>query len=391
MLTVLAGLLSLSLAAAAPIQLGADQILQQPYFSWIKGQRVGLITNHSGLTSQMEKLSDLLERHPDVRLVALFAPEHGLLGQAQAGEPIAGKAAQYSLYGRDRAPTAEMLEEVDILIFDVQDVGVRFYTYISTLYESMKSAGTHRVPLIVLDRPNPIDGTRVEGPVLELGQESFVGVHPIALRHGMTVGELGQLFNAESELGCDLRVVLLKEWKRSQWYDRTDLQWIMPSPNMPTLSTAAVYPGSCLIEGTNLSEGRGTTRPFELIGAPWLDAVGLARRLNRLGLQGVEFRPQAFRPTFSKYEGEICRGLQIHVLDRHAFDPIKAALYLLREVMRMHPGEFKFLDAAFDRLSGSPTVRKQLLVEKPVPEVISGWQRDLAAFRERRAAFLIYN
>ena len=339
----------------------------------------------------MESLTDLLERQPEVDLVALFAPEHGLLGRAQAGEKIAGEPARYSLYGSNRAPTAKMLEGVDVLIFDVQDVGVRFYTYISTLYECMKAAGRLGVPLLVLDRPNPIDATRVEGPLLEPGQESFVGVHPIALRHGMTVGELGLLFNAEAELGCDLKIVPIRGWKRSQWYDQTGLNWIMPSPNMPTLATAAVYPGLCLVEGTNLSEGRGSTRPFELIGAPWLKSTQLAQELNQLGLEGVRFRPQAFRPTFSKFKGEPCRGIQIHVVDRHAFDPIRAVLHLLHQLIGMHPEEFEFKNDIFDRLSGSPAIRVALEQGRSAQEILSGWQKDLETFRETRARFLLYD
>ena len=339
----------------------------------------------------MESLTDLLERQPEVDLVALFAPEHGLLGRDQAGEKIAGEPARYSLYGSTRAPTAKMLEGVDLLIFDVQDVGVRFYTYISTLYECMKAAGRLGVPFLVLDRPNPIDATRVEGPLLEPGQESFVGVHPIALRHGMTVGELGLLFNAEAELGCDLKIVPLRGWKRSQWYDQTGLHWIMPSPNMPTLATAAVYPGLCLVEGTNLSEGRGSTRPFELIGAPWLKSTQLAQELNQLGLEGVRFRPQAFRPTFSKFKGEPCRGIQIHVVDRHAFDPIRAVLHLLHQLIGMHPEEFEFKNDIFDRLSGSPAIRVALEQGRSAQEILSGWQKDLETFRETRARFLLYD
>ena len=384
-------MLALFLAPAAPIQLGADQILQEPHFSWIQGQRVGLITNHTGVTAQMESLADLLEGHPGVDLVALFAPEHGLLGQAQAGEKISGAASRYSLFGSIRAPTAKMLEGVDVLVFDVQDVGVRFYTYISTLYECIKAAGLHGVPLVVLDRPNPIDATRVEGPLLEPGQETFVGVHAIALRHGMTVGELGRLFNVEAELGCDLKIVPLRGWRRSQWYDQTGLQWIMPSPNMPTLATATVYPGLCLIEGTNLSEGRGSTLPFELVGAPWLKSAQLAQKLNLLGLEGVRFRPQAFRPTFSKFAGESCRGIQIHVLDRHSFDPIRTVLHLLQQLIRMHPKEFEFKNDMFDRLSGSPAIREGLEQGRSAHEILSGWQKDLTSFRETRARFLLYD
>ena len=246
-----------------------------------------------------------------------------------------------------------MLRGVDLLVYDIQDVGVRFYTYISTLYECMKAAARDGIPLIVLDRPNPIDGDRVEGPLLDTSLVSFVGIHPLPIRYGMTVGELARLFNHEGELGCDLRVVPMQGWRRSRWFDETGLVWIPPSPNMPTLTTATLYAGFCLLEGTNLSEGRGTTRPFELVGAPWLDAPRLAESLNALDLAGVYFRVQSFTPTFSKFKDQVCQGIQIHVVDRDRFDPISGALHLLLQTLDLHPEELKFQDQNVRSAGGS--------------------------------------
>lgn len=383
-------LLSLLLLAPVGIGVGADRIFEEQYFAWIKGKRIGVITNPTGVNSQLESLIDLLERRSDVRMVALFGPEHGLEGQAQAGESIASNRHIYSLYGDTRSPTAEMLKDVDLLVYDLQDVGVRFYTYISTLFESMKAAAGKGIPLVVLDRPNPIDGTRVEGPVLEAGYESFVGIYPLPIRYGMTAGELARFFNQEAGMGCDLRVVPLRDWKRRQWYDRTALAWVPPSPNMPTVETAVAYPGTCLVEGTNLSEGRGTTRPFELIGASWLKGREVVERLNDLGLSGVRFRFQVFTPTFSKYQGELCQGFQIHVVDRDLFEPIPAVLHILRVIHILHPERFQFKDRTFDRLAGNSWIRESLLEGKQVEEIVQRWKPGLQEFKKKRERYLIY-
>ncbi len=371
--------------------LGADRILkEEKYFAQIRGKRIGLITNHTGVNQELEQTAKVFARHPDLKLVALFGPEHGMGGHAQAGESVSTRQKVYSLYGETRAPTAEMLQDIDVLVYDMQDVGVRFYTYISTLFECMKAAARHDLPLIVLDRPNPIDASRVEGPVLEPGYESFVGIYPLPTRYGMTPGELARLFNSEGGIGCDLAVVPIKGWRRSQWYDQTGLQWIMPSPGMPSLDTATVYPGLCLIEGTNLSEGRGTTRPFEFIGAPWLKNLELADRLNRLRLPGARFRPQAFTPTFAKYKGELCQGIQVHVLDRDQFQPIPTLLHILTEVHSLHPGRLKFQDEFFDQLAGNSSIRQGLLQGRPVEEVVRHWQAALEAFKKKRKKYLLY-
>ncbi len=390
---VLAPLLALVLftacgAGEGPVRTGADQIFEQPYFSWIEGKRVGLITNQTGVDRTLVSTIERLEENDQVHLAALFAPEHGIEGHEEAGRKILSAGKIYSLYGDQRAPTEEMLREVDVLLYDIQDVGARFYTFISTLYRSMEAATAFGIPLIVLDRPVPI-GDRLEGPVLEPGFESFVGIHEIPNRYAMTPGELAAMFNQEDRMGCDLRVVPVQGWTRELWFDQTGLPWIAPSPNMPTLATAIVYPGFCLVEGTNLSEGRGTTRPFELVGAPWLDHQELSRRLNQLGLPGVRFRPQSFTPSFSKYAGEACFGVQAHVLDRSVFEPVRSALHLLNQVRNLHPDEFQVLER-IDRLAGNDWLRAELVKGTPVDQIATRWQPGLESFRQRRAHFLLY-
>jgi uncharacterized protein YbbC (DUF1343 family) len=386
LLLALAGLLSWN----GVIQVGADRLSEKKYFAWIKGKRIGLITNHTGVGSRLEATADQLAARTDVALTTLFAPEHGLSGAAQAGERVPSSQTVYSLYGENRAPTPAMLEQVGVLLYDIQDVGVRFYTYISTLYESMKAAAAKEIPFIVLDRPNPLGGVAVQGPVLEPGYESFVGIFPLPIRYGMTAGELAQMMNHEAELGCDLRVVPIKGWKRSRWWDETGLQWVSPSPNMPSPETAAVYPGQCLVEGTNLSEGRGTTHPFELVGAPWLDSRRLCDALNGLRLAEVRFRPQAFTPTFSKYQGEVCQGLQLHVYDRRRFDPVLTTLQILDQILALHPQEFRFEAATFDRLAGNSWIREALSRREPVDSVVRRWAPGLKEFRTKREKYLLY-
>lgn len=371
-------------------RLGADQILEEPYLSWIRGKRVGLITNQTGTTSDLRFLATLLKESPEVKLTALFSPEHGLFGQAQAGAAVADGPKVFSLYGEQRAPTPAMLENVDVLIYDIQDVGVRFYTYISTLHEAMKSAAARGIPFLVLDRPDPIGGRRVEGPVLEEAFESFVGIHPLPLRYGMTPGELALLFKEEGKLNLVLWVVPMQGWRRDDDFGSLGLEWIAPSPNMPTPRTAEIYPGTCLIEATNLSEGRGTTRPFELIGAPWLNAEALCGILNSHRLPGVYFRVQPFTPTFSKYQGQPCQGVQIHVLDSRTFMPIESALFLIREVLNLHPEEFKFEPEVFDRLVGNDWIRRMLTESRAVDAVVERWKPGLAAFELRRRQHLLY-
>lgn len=384
-------LLAACTAVPGPVRVGADRILEEPYHSWIRNRRIGLITNQTGVTGGLVPLASLIRNRPELHLAALFGPEHGVYGAEEAGEKIPDGPNIYSLYGDSRAPTHEMLADVDILVYDIQDVGARFYTFISTMYEAMKVAARERLPFVVLDRPNPISGNRVGGPVLENGHESFVGAYPIPIRYGMTVGELARFLNGEAQLGLDLRVVPMENWRRSSWYDQTGLEWIAPSPNMPTLKTATVYPGFCLIEGTNLSEGRGTTRPFELLGAPWLNATELCRQLNTRELPGVAFRQQNFKPAFSKYSGQFCQGIQIHVLNRESFLPVRTVLYVLTEISRIQPNRLEFREAAFDRLVGNSWIRG-MLVEGQEPELIeSRWEEALELFEENRNGYLLYD
>ena len=372
------------------LRLGSDRLLEEPYLGWVEGKSVGLVANHTAVNAKLEGVAGMLSKHPGIKVKAIFSPEHGFSGDVQAGVLVPHKSRIYSLYGTHRAPTAEMLRGVDLLIYDIQDVGVRFYTYISTLYECMKAAAREGIPLIVLDRPNPIDGDRIEGPLLDESLVSFVGAHPLPIRYGMTAGELARLFNQEGNLGCELRIVPMAGWSRSHWYDETGLVWIPPSPNMPTLTTATLYAGMCLLEGTNLSEGRGTTRPFELVGAPWLDATRLAAALSALGLDGVHFRVQSFTPTFSKFKGQVCQGVQIHIVDRDRFDPIACALHLLRLTLDLHPEEFKFHDQMFDLLAGQSGLRSDLLQGVEVEQTVASWLPGLEAFRERRSRHLLY-
>jgi uncharacterized protein YbbC (DUF1343 family) len=390
----LAGLLfqlnSIPSYAAGTLLTGADRAFQKPYLSWFDGKRIGLITNQTGVTSKLEALPTLFAESPETELAALFAPEHGIAGTAQAGEKIESTLQVFSLYGKHRRPTRQMLSGIEILVFDIQDVGARFYTYASTLLECMKAAADSSIPFVVLDRPNPISGVFVEGPILEPELESFIGIARLPIRHGMTPGEMAILFKADLELDLDLRIVPLSGWYRKQWFDETGLIWIAPSPNMPTLETATVYPGLCLVEGTNLSEGRGTTLPFELIGAPWLHSTTLANRLNHLSLKGVLFRPHAFTPTFSKYTGQLCSGIQVHVLDRTEFRPIRTALHILRETKLQHPNQFRIDGPRFDRLSGNRWIREMLEKGAPVDSITDRWSSDLEAFKVKRKEFLLY-
>jgi uncharacterized protein YbbC (DUF1343 family) len=292
-----------------------------------------------------------------------------------------------------------MLEGLDALVIDLQDIGARIYTFIYTMANCLHAAGRHGVPVIVCDRPNPIGGVEVEGPMLEPGFESFVGQYPIPMRHGMTVGELAQLFNEQFRLGATLEVVRMEGWRREQYWDETGAPWVMPSPNMPTLDSAIVYPGTVLFEGTMLSEGRGTTRPFELVGAPWVDADAFAERMNRLALSGVHFRPATFEPTFQKHAKTPCGGCQIHVTDRKAFAPVAVGAALLREfhgsapkqfAWRQPPYEYEHDKLPIDILAGSSQLREQVEAQVPLSEIVASWKDGEDGFRELREKYLLY-
>jgi uncharacterized protein YbbC (DUF1343 family) len=369
----------------------------------LRGEQVGIVTNPTGVLPDLRHVVDVLHASRTVDLVAVFGPEHGFRGTAQAGgsegyynDPRTGLPV-YDTYGKSGQDLADIFARsgVDTVLFDIQDVGARFYTYIWTMFDSMEAAALAGKRFVVLDRPNATTGLRAEGPVLHPEQASFVGRQPIAQRHGMTVGELARLFNAEflpRTVGRQVRldVVAMRGWRRGMWYEDTRLPWVPPSPNMPTVDTAAVYLGTCLFEGTNLSEGRGTTRPFELLGAPWIDGR-LADALSSRHLPGVRFREAYFQPTFSKHQGETVGGVQLYVTDRRAFDPIRTALTVITETRRLYPAEFAWrADHWIDKLTGSELVRTMIDAGAGADEVIAAWQEELGAFQATRERYLLY-
>jgi uncharacterized protein YbbC (DUF1343 family) len=371
----------------------------------IQGKRLGLIANPTTVDTHLRHGIDLLHGHPETELMVVFGPEHGLRGSAQDQVKVGDRVDERtglpvrSLYGPNRRPTTDMVAGLDAIVYDVQDIGSRYYTFIWTMAHAMEACAREGLEMIVADRPNPIGGELVEGAPIEKGFRSFVGLYPIPQRHGMTAGELARLFNEEFDIGCRLTVVPIKGWHRSQWYDQTGLPWILPSPNMPTLDTATVYPGMCLIEGTNLSEGRGTTRPFELMGAPWIEPYRLVSELEKENLPGVRFRAQWFRPTFHKFAGEICSGIQQHVMDRQVYRPLLTGVAILRAVHRLWPDRFQWRPppyeyeterSAIDILAGNDRLRKQIEKQVPVSEIESSWKEDLAEFDRIRKRYLIY-
>lgn len=375
------------------------EVLLGPKRARLAGKRVGLITNPTGVNRELESAIGLMAGAKDFKLAALFGPEHGVWGDAQAGAAVAdGVDARtglpaFSLYGATRKPTPAMLAGLDVLVFDIQDIGARFYTYPWTLALVMQAAREAGIGVIVADRPNPIGGTRVEGPVLETALASFVGAYPIPIRHGMTMGELATMMNTDFAIGCDLSVVTCANWRRRDDAALTGLPWVPPSPNMPTIDTAFIYPGTCLIEGTNLSEGRGTTKPFELIGAPFVDAHGLADRLNGRNLSGAHFRPAWFTPSFSKFQGQMCAGVQIHITDRTALAPVDTGIAILLEVARHHSKDFSFLPGNppfFDKLAGVSWLRDAIVAGESLDDIKTRWQAGLSAFKLKRARRLLY-
>lgn len=385
-------------ARAGRVAPGLD-VLLGPKRGLLAGKRVGLITNPTGVTVKLESAIDRMAQARDFKLAALFGPEHGVRGDAQAGAAVADRMdartglPAYSLYGTTRKPTPAMLAGLDVLVFDIQDIGARFYTYPWTLALVMQAAREAGMGVIVADRPNPIGGIRVEGPVLDPALASFVGAYPIPIRHGMTLGELALMMNTDFGIGCDLTVVTCTNWRRPDDATQTGLPWVPPSPNMPTIDTAFIYPGTCLIEGTNLSEGRGTTKPFELIGAPFIDAHGLADRVNQRNLPGAHFRPAWFTPSFSKFQGQLCAGVQLHITDRAAFAPVDAGIAILLEVARHHGKDFSFLPGNppfFDKLAGASWLREAITAGESLEAIKTRWQPELAAFKLKRARRLLY-
>ena len=379
------------------------EVFLEAHLDQVAGRRLGLLACPSSVDSQLRGSVQRLHRHPGVNLVALFGPEHGLRGDAQAGAPVASgidprtQLPVHSLYGETQSPTAEMLSGMDAIIIDLQDAGVRFYTFLATTLYVMRSARDAGIAVILLDRPAPINGTRVEGPPLEPDYASFVGPYRLPIRYGMTIGEVARLMN-ENDIHCDLSVIPMRRWSRAQWFDETGLPFIPSSPNLPTLEAVALYPGTCLIEGANLSEGRGTTRPFEYIGAPWINAESLADHLNDLSLPGLRFRPVYFVPTFGKHQGELCAGAHLYVTERQIFQPVSAALHILQALKRRYPDDFAWRqpwkDGArppIDLLWGSDSLRRHIDADEPVEALIERWQPGLQAFKRMRAEYLLYS
>jgi len=398
------------------------EVFLESHLDLVKGKRVGLITNPTGVASNLESIIDLFYNNQEINLVALYGPEHGVRGNAQAGEYVSFyiddkyNIPVFSLYGQSRKPKtgmlknideymrsfdtieagkipeASMVESLDVLIFDIQDVGTRIYTYLATMAYCMQASAENGVDFIVLDRPNPINGEDLEGPLLEYPEySSFVGLYPIPVRHGMTAGELAELFNEKFlEKKANLTVIPMQGWEREMWYDETSLPWVIPSPNMPTLDTATAYPGQVFLEGTNISEGRGTTKPFEIFGAPWIDGYELVKKLNELNLEGIKFREAWFSPTFSKYKGELCGGAQIHVIDRNQYRPFESSLYIIKTVMKMYPSHFKFHTEYFDKIMGTSKVRQALEKWIDVKDIIKSYKGELDNFLVLRKPYLLY-
>ena len=381
-------------AQPEPVRLGIDRI--DNYMQVFAGKRVGLITNSTGMNSNFQSTVDIL--YEKTNLVALYSPEHGIRGAVKAGDAVSGaidektKLPIYSLYGATKKPTQEMLADVDVIAFDIQDVGARSYTYIYTMAYAMQACKELGKTMVVFDRPNPIGGLKVEGNLIKPGFESFIGMYPIPIRHGMTVGELARLFNTEFGIGCDLVVIEMSGWKREMYFDETHLPWVMTSPNIPTPDTALLYPGTGLFGGANISEGVGTTRPFELVGAPWLDAQELAEKMTTMKLPGVIFRPAYFVPRFGLYQDTACAGVQLHIVDRKAFLPVKTGISLLYTIKEMSGDKFSFqrgvkTEGTMDLSTGDDTVRKGAY---SLSELLTLWEKDAREFQERSKKYYLY-
>jgi uncharacterized protein YbbC (DUF1343 family) len=374
----------------------------------LKGRRIGLLCHPASVNSKLQHILNILQPSPSIFVRTLFGPEHGIWGVAQDMEPVEGTKdlvtglPVHSLYGstlESLKPNGKMLDKLEAVVCDLQDVGSRYYTFAYSIAFMMQACRDAGIPVYVLDRPNPINGTDVEGGTIEKGFESFVGLYPIANRHGMTIGELACLFNEAFEIWADLTVVRMRGWKRKNYFEETKLPWVLPSPNMPTPETALVYPGMCLIEATEISEGRGTTRPFEVIGAPFLDPFRLAKRLGEFKLRGVFFRPLFFKPTFHKFAGQACGGVQLHVTDRKAFKSYLTGLAVLKAVHDLSPENFRWREKpyefvgdipAIDLLTGSDRFRKKLEAGKSWKEIREDSERGKSEFLKLRKNFLLY-
>jgi uncharacterized protein YbbC (DUF1343 family) len=387
------------------ITLGVERLLSEK-IQLVRGARVGLVCNQASVDHGFHHVADVIHESAGIDLRVLFGPQHGIRGDVQdnmietshakdrkTGLPI------YSLYSETREPTEEMLRDLDVIVFDLQDVGCRIYTFVYTLANCMRAAKKFSKKVIACDRPNPIGGTQVAGNVLDPAFASFVGQYPIPTRHAMTVCELARMFNDEFGIDCELECVTMEGWNRKLWYDETDGPWVLPSPNMPSVDAATVFPGTVHLEGTQLSEGRGTTRPFELVGAPYIDADRFADGLNNLGLTGVYFRSCVFMPTFQKHAGQACGGVQVHVTDRRSFEPVSAGIGIVKTAFDMYGEDFRWKDPPyeyeydrnpFDIISGTSKIREAIERGNSLSDIEASWQSGLEKFSGRRQQFLLY-
>ncbi len=396
-----------------------DEVFVEKYLSLIEGKNVGIITNQTGFLPRVQlpnnesslgqdrrHIVDVLSKIPSVKVVAIFAPEHGIRGDSPAGGSVADSIDEktgiriYSLYGKMTKPTPEMLKRIDVLIYNIQDVGARFYTFISTLDLTLEAAAENHVKYIVLDRPDMVRADLVDGPILVDSLRSFVGIQPIPSVYGMTPGEFATMINDEHLLTngvkANLTVIKMENYKRSMWYDQTGLDWITPSPNLPDLNSIEVYPGNVLLEGTNVSEGRGTEHPFETIGAPFIDSQKLLDLLDQHHLGGVKFEAVEFTPhplpwaSEPKYNGELCHGVKITVIDRDIFKPVEMGVTLIWAIHKLYPDGFRFHDAEFDRLSGRTNLRTDLMAGKSLDRILGEWNKEIRNFEKIRAKYLLY-
>jgi uncharacterized protein YbbC (DUF1343 family) len=380
-------------ASSSKVLTGID-VLARDNFKQLAGLRIGLVTNHTGRDREGRQIIDVLNNAPNIKLVSLFSPEHGIRGVSD-DEKIADSKDDstglpiYSLYGETRRPKPEQLRGLDAVVFDIQDIGARFYTYISTLGYLMEEAAKNRLPVFVLDRPNPIGGIDVEGPIADSDKLSFTAYHTLPVRHGLTIGELAQLFNQQRNIGCDLRVIKMDGWRRSMWFDETNLTWINPSPNMRSLTEATLYPGIGLLETTNVSVGRGTDTPFEIVGAPWIQGDKLADDLNQRRIPGVRFIPMRFTPKSSVFKDQECGGINIIITDRVAFRPLLTGIEIACALRRLYPNDWK-VDNYLRLLVNANTLDRIKRGEAP-REIVGSWNAQLEEFRRIRAGVLLYN
>ncbi|MBN6206264.1 DUF1343 domain-containing protein [Ralstonia pickettii] len=383
------------------MKLGIEVFLEK-YTEKFKGKRIGLLTNLTGVNHQLESSIDLMYAHKNINLTALFGPEHGLRGEVSEGEWVDSSVDAatgipiYSLYNQEKKPNKAMLNNVDVIFCDLQDIGVRYYTFIYSMANMMKICGEQGKKVVILDRPNPINGNDLEGNLVESAFQSFVGQFPIPVRHGLTIGELAILFKHEFNIECDVEVIKMEEWSRDTYFDQTDLYWVSPTPNTTTIDMCLLYPGTCLIEGTNISEGRGTTKPFEFIGAPFINGKELAEELKTYQLDGVLFRPTVFRPMYQKHAGKVCEGVQLHILDRSKMNAFEIGIHLLDAVYKLYPNKIEFIrNKEFDNhyfldlLAGTNQLRESITKGntaaffKQIPE-------DISKFKQLRKSYLLY-